>query len=100
MGAGAWFLLVRGGMAKAASRATRSPKSDRIDRLAQLVREYERGVLVEFLTKHGGSVGETAADLGLHPRGLQKKLASHGLQGFAASLRAKAGIRGPRQGPG
>jgi DNA-binding NtrC family response regulator len=75
---------------------TRSPKTERRDKLAQMVAEYERSLLVEYLKKHRGQIGATAEDLGIGARGLQKKLAAHGLADFAAQLRTQHGIKGPR----
>ena len=91
--AGARLLLAREHMANPRSR---SPKSDRSDLLARKVRAYERSVITEYLEKHRGHVGETAAALGLSRRGLEKKMAAHGLQSLAGDLREKAGIGGPR----
>jgi DNA-binding NtrC family response regulator len=64
--------------------------------LARLLRAREREILVEYLQKHRGHVGETATALGLSRRALDYKLDEHGLRDDAAELRADAGIGGPR----
>jgi len=80
------------------SRPTRSraPKQDRSDVLAVELRKREREVIVEYLEKHRGHVGETALALGLTRRALEHKMEAYELREDAAKAREEAGIGGPR----
>ena len=80
-----------------ATRPTRAPKSDRSDVLARELRMREREVIVEYLERHSGNVGETARALGISRRALETKMLAHDLRSDAATLRGEAGIRGPRE---
>ena len=69
---------------------TRAPKSDRTDILARELRQREREVIVEYLERHNGNVGETARALGISRRALETKMLAHDLRSDAATLRGEA----------
>lgn len=48
------------------------------------------------LQRHNGHVGEAAKDLGVSRAKLTRSIAHYNLQEFGASLRAAAGLKGPR----
>ena len=74
----------------------RTPKADRVDVLSQRLNECERQVIMEYLKLHRGNISEAATALGISRKALDRKVDAHDLRGYAAEMRDKAGIRGPR----
>lgn len=74
----------------------KKPDKPPADVLAREVAKREREVILEYLEKHQGNVGATAAALGVSRRTLEGKMAAHGLRADAASFREGAGIPGRR----
>lgn len=80
----------------AAPPRTRAPKSTRSDLLSQLLREREREILADYLTRNHGNIATTADVLGIKRRALENKMLAYGLRDLASALRREAGIKGPR----
>ena len=75
----------------------RSPATTRPGTLAEILHAYEQRVIRRAVLAHAGHVGAAAAALGIHRRGLERKMDA-ALRAEAAALRAAAGTPGPRAG--
>lgn len=64
--------------------------------LPDAARDFEHAYIKRALRKSDGNLTKTANALGVSRRTLTEKIASHDLHEFAATLRTKAGISGPR----